>query len=114
MAAGDGAPVSDPAGVDRWVRRFVSARGDGLSASHLLMTLTYAIKEGSLERREAAGVRTPIRTLEQTPRLLPRLAVLIVEAARALVAARFVTGYVYCPRTTTARSPRRWSDACLV
>ncbi len=44
---------SDPAGdLDRWVRRFLSPAGSTLT-SHLLMTLTYAIKEGfSYERRE--------------------------------------------------------------
>jgi hypothetical protein len=57
---------SDPAGdLDRWVRQFVSS-GATVLTSHLLMTLTYAIKEGfSYERREAAGVQTPIQTLER-------------------------------------------------
>ena len=37
---------SDPAGdIDRWVRQFVSS-GATILTSHLLMTMTYAIKEG--------------------------------------------------------------------
>ena len=48
---------SDPAGeLDRWVRQFATPGATTLT-SHLLMTMTYAIKEGfSYERREAAGV----------------------------------------------------------
>jgi hypothetical protein len=54
---------SDPAGdIDRWVRQSRPRRGTILT-SHLLMTMTYAIKEGfSYERREAAGVQTPLQT----------------------------------------------------
>ena len=64
---------SDPAGdIDRWVRQFLTS-GATVLTSHLLMTMTYAIKEGfSYERREAAGVQTPLQTLGTTPRLLPR------------------------------------------
>ena len=90
---------SDPAGdLDRWVRQFVTP-GAATLTSHLLMTMTYAIKEGfSYERREAAGVQTPVQTLDRA-RLLRDFAVLMMEAARALgVAARFVSGYVYVPR----------------
>jgi transglutaminase-like putative cysteine protease len=91
---------SDPAGdLDRWVRQFVSS-GATILTSHLLMTMTYAIKEGfSYERREAAGVQTPIQTLERRRGSCRDFAVLMIEAARALgVAARFVSGYVYVPK----------------
>ncbi|HEV7479541.1 MAG TPA: transglutaminase family protein [Roseiarcus sp.] len=91
---------SDPAGdLDRWVRQFVSS-GATILTSHLLMTLTYAIKEGfSYERREAAGVQTPVQTLERRRGSCRDFAVLMIEAARALgVAARFVSGYVYVPK----------------
>ena len=49
---------SDPGGdLDRWVRQFVT-RGATTQTSHLLMTMTYAIKEGfSYERREAPESR---------------------------------------------------------
>ena len=64
---------SDPAGdLDRWVRQFVTPGATTLT-SHLLMTMTYAIKEGfSYERREAAGVQTPRPDPGPAPRLLPR------------------------------------------
>ena len=91
---------SDPAGdIDRWVRQFVSS-GATILTSHLLMTMTYAIKEGfSYERREAAGVQTPLQTLERRRGSCRDFAVLMIEAARALgVAARFVSGYVYVPK----------------
>ncbi len=65
---------SDPTGdVDRWVRQFVSS-GATILTSHLLMTMTYAIKEGfSYERREAPGVQNSAPNLGAAPRLLPRL-----------------------------------------
>ena len=91
---------SDPAGeLDRWARQFVTP-GATTPTSHLLMTMTYAIKEGfSYERREAAGVQTPVQTLDRRRGSCRDFAVLMMEAARALgVAARFVSGYVYVPR----------------
>jgi transglutaminase-like putative cysteine protease len=91
---------SDPAGdLDRWARRFLAPGGSTLT-SHLLMTLTYAIREGfAYERREASGVQTPRHTLERRRGSCRDFAVLMMEAARALgIAARFVSGYVYVPR----------------
>jgi transglutaminase-like putative cysteine protease len=91
---------ADPAGdLDRWVRQFVSS-GATILTSHLLMTMTYAIKEGfSYERREAPGVQTPLQTLERRRGSCRDFAVLMIEAARALgVAARFVSGYVFVPK----------------
>jgi transglutaminase-like putative cysteine protease len=91
---------SDPAGdLDRWVRQFVTP-GASTQTSHLLMTMTYAIKEGfSYERRETAGVQTPVQTLDRRRGSCRDFAVLMIEAARALgIAARFVSGYVYDPR----------------
>ena len=91
---------SDPAGdLDRWVQRFLSP-GTAAQTSHLLMTLTYAIKEGfSYERREELGVQTPRHTLDRRRGSCRDFAVLMMEAARALgIAARFVSGYVYVPR----------------
>ncbi len=90
---------NDPAGdLDRWVRRFLASGGSTLT-SHLIMTLTYAIKEGfAYERREAAGVQSPLRTLDRRRGSCRDFAVLMMEAARALgIAARFVSGYVFVP-----------------
>ncbi len=90
---------SDPSGeLDRWVRRFL-APGGATQTSHLLMTLTYAIKEGfAYQRREESGVQSPRRTLDLRRGSCRDFAVLMMEAARALgIAARFVSGYVYAP-----------------
>ena len=98
---------SDSAGdLDRWVRRFL-APGGATQTSHLLMTMNYAIKEGfSYERREEPGVQAPRRTLDRRRGSCRDFAVLMMEAARALgIAARFVSGYVFVPKTDD--EPRR-------
>jgi transglutaminase-like putative cysteine protease len=85
--------------LDRWVRRFLAPSGR-TRTSHLLMTMTYAIKEGfAYERREAAGVQTPRHTLDRRRGSCRDFTVLMMEAARALgIAARFVSGYVFVPK----------------
>jgi transglutaminase-like putative cysteine protease len=90
----------DPGGeLDRWARQFASSAGT-TQTSHLLMTMTYAIKEGfSYERREESGVQPPRMTLDRRKGSCRDFAVLMMEAARALgLAARFVSGYIYVPR----------------
>ncbi len=90
---------SDPDGeVDRWAKRFVNLDAPTETGS-LLMTLTYAIKEGfAYERRTAKGTQTPLQTLESRRGSCRDFATLMMEAARALgFAARFVTGYIYVP-----------------
>jgi transglutaminase-like putative cysteine protease len=89
----------DPAGeLDRWVRRFVHS-GRQTETGELLMTLTYAIKEGfSYERRPERGTQSPLQTLDRRRGSCRDFAVLMIEAARALgLAARFVSGYLYVP-----------------
>ena len=91
---------TDPSGdLDRWARQFVVAGGT-TPTSQLLMTMTYAIKEGfSYERREESGVQSPRRTLDRRRGSCRDFAVLMMEAARTLgIAARFVSGYIYVPR----------------
>ena len=89
----------DPAGeIERWARRFVNIGGPTETGT-MLMTLTYAIKEGfAYERRTTKGTQTPLQTLESRRGSCRDFATLMMEGARALgLAARFVTGYLYVP-----------------
>jgi transglutaminase-like putative cysteine protease len=84
--------------LDRWVRRFLH-QGRPTETGALLMTLTYAIKEGmSYESRAARGTLSPLETLALRRGSCRDFATLMMEAARALgLAARFVSGYLYVP-----------------
>jgi transglutaminase-like putative cysteine protease len=89
----------DPDGeVERWVRRFLR-KGRPTDTGMLLMTLTYAFKESfSYERRSEPGTRPPALTLKLGRGSCRDLALLMIEALRALgLAARFVSGYLYVP-----------------
>jgi transglutaminase-like putative cysteine protease len=89
----------DPAReLDHWVQRFLP-QGRPEETGRLLMTLTYAIKEGlAYERRTAKGTRSPLQTLASGRGTCRDFATLMAEAARALgFAARFVSGYIYVP-----------------
>jgi transglutaminase-like putative cysteine protease len=91
---------TDPTGeLDRWAHQF-TVPGGTTPTGRLLMTMTYAIKEGfSYERREEAGVQSPRRTLDTRRGSCRDFAVLMMEAARALgIAARFVSGYIHVGR----------------
>jgi transglutaminase-like putative cysteine protease len=90
---------ADPSGeLDRWVQRFLR-QGRPTETGTLLMTLTYAIKEGlSYERRTERGTQSPLQTLGFRRGSCRDFATLMMEAARALgFAARFVSGYLYVP-----------------
>ena len=94
---------ADPSGdLDRWVQRFLQ-QGRPTETGTLLMTLTYAIKEGlSYERRAARGTQSPLQTLASRRGSCRDFATLMMEAARALgFAARFVSGYLYVPDRDT-------------
>ncbi len=84
--------------LDHWVQRFLSP-GRPTETGTLLMTLTYAIKEGlTYERRATKGTRSPLQTLSSGRGACRDFATLMMEAARALgFAARFVSGYIYVP-----------------
>ena len=84
--------------VKSWARRFVR-KGRPTETGALLMTLTYAIKESfAYERRAETGTREPALTLKLGRGSCRDLALLMMEAARALgLAARFVSGYLYVP-----------------
>jgi transglutaminase-like putative cysteine protease len=89
----------DPSGeLDRWVQRFLR-QGRPTETGSLLMTLTYAIKEGLFyERRAERGTQSPLHTLASRRGSCRDFATLMIEAARTLgLAARFVSGYLYVP-----------------
>jgi transglutaminase-like putative cysteine protease len=84
--------------LERWARSFAH-QGRPTETAGLLMTLTYAIKEGfAYERRMARGTQSPLQTLSSRRGSCRDLATLMMEAARSLgFAARFVSGYLYVP-----------------
>jgi transglutaminase-like putative cysteine protease len=89
----------DPQGqLDRWARKFLR-QGRPTETGTLLKTLTYGIKEGfSYERRSEGGTWPPLTTLSLGRGSCRDLALLMIEAVRALgFAARFVSGYIYVP-----------------
>jgi len=105
--------------VERWARRFLRA-GKPTDTGMLLMTLTYAFKETfSYERRSEPGTRPPALTLKLGRGSCRDLALLMIEALRALgLAARFVSGYLYVPSRDGPRhrgggSTHAWCEVYL-
>ncbi len=95
----------DPTGdLDRWARQFIYG-GYRTETGKMLMTLTYAIKEGfQYERRTARGTQSPSQTLATRRGSCRDFATLMMEAARALgLAARFVSGYLYTPESDSEK-----------
>ncbi|WP_375450650.1 transglutaminase N-terminal domain-containing protein [uncultured Devosia sp.] len=84
--------------VDAWARRFLGGGGK-TNTGNLLMTMTYAIKEGfKYLRRPDPGTQTPAVTLSSRQGTCRDFAWLMMEACRSLgFSARFVTGYLYSP-----------------
>lgn len=82
----------------KWARRFVR-KGRLNQTGEVLMTLTYAIKEGfTYERRLEKGTQDPVTTIMARRGSCRDFAVLMMEAARSLgFAARYVSGYIYSP-----------------
>jgi transglutaminase-like putative cysteine protease len=89
----------DPNGeIDRWVHKFLLP-GRPTPTGKLLMTLTYAIKEGfTYARRAEHGIQEPVVTVRMGRGSCRDFALLMMEAVRSLgLAARFVSGYLYVP-----------------
>ena len=86
--------------LDKWVSRFIH-HGRETETAHLLMTLTYAIRESfTYTRRHERGTQDPITTLTSGKGTCRDFAVLMIEAARSLgLAARFVSGYLHIGRS---------------
>src|ERR1044072_2322700 len=84
--------------IDRWARRFVNTTGQTGTLA-MLTNMTKAIRrEFTYVPRHQKGTQTPIETLAKGQGTCRDYAMLMIEAVRALgFAARFVSGYVYCP-----------------
>jgi transglutaminase-like putative cysteine protease len=84
--------------IDRWVGKFLRP-GRPTPTGKLLMTLTYAIKEGfTYTRRAERGTQEPVATVRIGRGSCRDLALLMMESVRSLgLAARFVSGYLYVP-----------------
>jgi transglutaminase-like putative cysteine protease len=94
--------------IHAWVRRFLR-KGAPTDTGLLLQTLTYAFKDGfTYERRTEPGTRRPAETLRLKRGSCRDLALLMIEALRALgFAARFVSGYIYVPDRDDRRTGQR-------
>ena len=91
--------------VDRWARGFIGDEGR-TETTVLLEAMTRAIhRDFAYVGRHEPGTQTPVETLARGAGTCRDFAVLMIEAARALgLAARFVSGYVYNPRTSDDRT----------
>ena len=89
----------DPDGeIERWARGFAEAHG-GEGPLRILEAMTRAIhRDFGYVRRLEHGVQTPLDTLRSRRGACRDFALLMMEGVRALgFAARFVSGYIYCP-----------------
>jgi transglutaminase-like putative cysteine protease len=82
--------------VDEWARRFLSENGS-TNTRALLVDLTRTIKDTfSYMTRHEKGIQPPLLTLKRRCGSCRDLAMLMIEAVRALgMAARFVSGYLH-------------------
>lgn len=93
----------DPSGrLSAWAQQFVAA-GD---ARAVLVAMTRHIRETmTYLARAEQGVQTPYHTLDSGTGSCRDFATLMIEAARRLgIAARFVSGYLYCADLDPARA----------
>ena len=85
--------------LDAWAKGFVETGAGEASTTMLLGRMTRAINQQFIyEPRFSVGVQSPVETLALGSGTCRDLALLMMEAARALgLAARFVSGYLYDP-----------------
>jgi transglutaminase-like putative cysteine protease len=86
--------------LDLWAKAFVRTDGPTDTLA-MLTTITQSIKNRfRYAARDTEGTQTPNETFELGSGTCRDLALLMIEAARALgLAARFVSGYLYSPAT---------------
>ena len=89
--------------LDLWARSFVSPDGP-TDTWEMLTQITKAIQRDIVYRaRPEEGVQDPVQTLLTRSGSCRDMAILMMEAVRALgLAARFVSGYLYAPNSDGA------------
>lgn len=82
-----------------WAQQFAQAAGDGGGPRAVVARMCEAIRGGlRYTPRDAEGVQTPQQTLRLGSGSCRDFATLMIDALRQLgIAARFVSGYLYCP-----------------
>jgi transglutaminase-like putative cysteine protease len=91
--------------LDQWVRRFLR-KGASTNTHALLVNLTRTIRQTfSHVTRHEKGIQHPLLTLKIGSGSCRDLAMLMIEAVRALgMAARFVSGYLHVPDRDDGRN----------
>jgi transglutaminase-like putative cysteine protease len=103
--------------VSKWALQFLDP-ADATDTMKLLRTMTHGIRERfAYTRRVEKGVQTPEETLLSQQGSCRDFAVLMMEGARSLgIAARFVSGYIFTPNTSTlvgGGATHAWMQAYL-
>ena len=103
--------------VSKWALQFLDP-ADATDTMKVLRTMTHGIRERfAYTRRVEKGVQTPEETLLSQQGSCRDFAVLMMEGARSLgIAARFVSGYIFTPNTSTlvgGGATHAWMQAYL-
>ena len=103
--------------VSKWALQFLDP-SDATDTMKVLRTMTHGIRERfAYTRRVEKGVQTPEETLLRQQGSCRDFAVLMMEGARSLgIAARFVSGYIFTPNTSTlvgGGATHAWMQAYL-
>ena len=103
--------------VSKWALQFLDP-ADATDTMKVLRTMTHGIRERfAYTRRVEKGVQTPEETLLRQQGSCRDFAVLMMEGARSLgIAARFVSGYIFTPNTSTlvgGGATHAWMQAYL-
>ena len=103
--------------VSKWALQFLDP-SDATDTMKVLRTMTHGIRERfAYTRRVEKGVQTPEETLLSRQGSCRDFAVLMMEGARSLgIAARFVSGYIFTPNTSTlvgGGATHAWMQAYL-
>jgi transglutaminase-like putative cysteine protease len=100
--------------LKRWISG-IWRQGESIQTYGLLQRLTTSIYSSMTYRvREEPGVQTPSTTLAQGTGSCRDFAMLFMAVARQLgLAARFVTGYLHAPLSTTPGATHAWAEVYL-